>query len=252
MGQKKLIRFAELETFPNVLQYPESMRAQWHSFFKNNHPITLELACGKGEYAVGLGRLYPEHNFIGVDQKGNRIWVGARTALRENLSNVAFLRTQIDRIATYFAPGEVQEIWLTFPDPQLRSSKHKKRLTHPKYLRLYAQFLQPGARIHLKTDSPVLYHFTQKVTELYRLPLYAASDDVHAWTNAPAELQIKTHYEGLDIARSKRIHYLCFGLSETLQATEKDNLLKDWVFETESELPEKQTDIVKQNNQAAG
>lgn len=252
MGQKKLIRFAELETFTNVLQYPEGMAAQWHSFFKNSNPITLELACGKGEYAVALGRMYPERNLIGVDQKGNRIWVGARTALREKLGNIAFLRTQIDRIATYFAPGEVQEIWLTFPDPQLRSSKHKKRLTHPKYLRLYAQFLQPGARIHLKTDSPVLYRFTQKVTELYQLPVYTACDDVYGWTDAPPELAIKTHYEGLDIARSNRIHYLCFGLSETLQNTEPDALLKEWVFETEAELPEKQASALKQNNPLAG
>ncbi|MFN4286657.1 MAG: tRNA (guanosine(46)-N7)-methyltransferase TrmB [Lacibacter sp.] len=248
MGQKKLIRFAELATFPNVLQYPPNMAGQWHAFFHNNHPITLELACGKGEYAVGLGRMYPQRNFIGVDQKGNRIWVGARTALREQLTHVAFLRTQIDRIATYFAPGEVHEIWLTFPDPQLRSSKHKKRLTHPKYLRLYAQFLQPGARIHLKTDSPVLYHFTQKVAELYQLPVYAACDDVYALPNPAPELCIKTHYEGLDIARSNRIHYLCFGLAETLQNTRLDAELKEWVFATEPQLPEKQAAALKQNN----
>src|SRR5687768_1383028 len=120
MGQKKLKRFAEIETFANVLQYPQGMRGAWNGFFKNNNPLTLELACGKGEYALGLGRLYPDRNFIGIDLKGNRIWAGAKKALNEGLRNVAFLRTHIDKLTDYFAPGEVSEIWLTFPDPQLR------------------------------------------------------------------------------------------------------------------------------------
>ena len=154
MGQKKLQRFAEVLTFPNVLQYPENMAGTWTSFFHNENPITLELACGKGEYAVGLGRLFADRNFLGVDVKGNRIWVGAKTALKENLTNVGFLRTQIDRIGTYFAPGEVSEIWLTFPDPQLRTSKARKRLTHPKFLQLYQQILRPGGYIHLKPIRP--------------------------------------------------------------------------------------------------
>src|SRR5215204_5820337 len=137
MGQKKLVRFAEIETFPNVLQYPDGIMGEWKQFFKNNNPVTLELACGKGEYAVGLAQLYPQRNFIGVDLKGNRIWVGAKKALKEHLDNVAFLRIQIDRITEFFADGEVEEIWITFPDPQLRVSRDKKRLTHPKFLRLY-------------------------------------------------------------------------------------------------------------------
>ncbi|HMO32805.1 MAG TPA: tRNA (guanosine(46)-N7)-methyltransferase TrmB [Lacibacter sp.] len=243
MGQKKLIRFAELETFPNVLQYPNGMQGQWPAFFNNDHPLTLELACGKGEYAVGLGRMYPQRNFLGVDQKGNRIWVGARTALRDGLHNVAFLRTQMDRIDQYFAPGEVAEIWLTFPDPQLRCSKHKKRLTHPKYLRLYRSFLQPGARIHLKTDSPVLYRFTREVIRMFDLPLHTDFDDVYAVSNPAPELCIKTHYEALDIAGSNRVHYLCFGLSDRLSDLEKDRLLKEWVFENESDSPEKQPTV---------
>lgn len=239
MGQKKLIRFAELETFPNVFQYPRDMPGNWHTVFHNQNPITLELACGKGEYAVGLGRMYPRRNFIGVDQKGNRIWVGARTCIREQLTNVAFLRTQIDQIATYFSKDEVAEIWLTFPDPQLRCSKHKKRLTHPKYLRLYSQFLSKDGRIHLKTDSPVLYAFTKKVIELYNLPLHTDTDNLYQQQQLPPELTIKTHYEGLDIAGSNRIHYLSFSLADTLKTTENDLLLKEWVFETEQESPEK-------------
>ena len=156
MGQKKLIRFEELKGFRNVLQFPEGMKGNWNRFFENDHPISLELACGKGEYAVGLGRMHPDQNFIGVDLKGNRLWVGARKALAENLKNVAFLRTQIDQLTEYFQPGEVSAVWITFPDPQLRMSKAKKRLTHPKFLRVYQQCLIPGGSIHLKTDSPDL------------------------------------------------------------------------------------------------
>lgn len=226
MAQNKLARFADLETFPNVLQYPGGMPGQWHSFFKNQHPVVLELACGKGEYALGLGRLYPEKNFIGVDQKGNRIWVGARKALQEPLPNVAFLRTQIDQIAGYFAPGEVDSIWITFPDPQLRISKVRKRLTHPKFLRLYQQFLKPGGYIHLKTDSPDLYYFTKLVIEQYHCILHTDFDHVREQAPGHQELSIRTHYEGLDIAGSSRIHYLCFSLPETLAGIEQDAVLK--------------------------
>ncbi len=233
MGQKKLIRFSEIETFPNVLQYPQEMPGNWNVFFKNNHPVTLELACGKGEYAVGLGRLHPQRNFLGVDLKGNRIWVGAKTALKDNLSNVAFLRSQIDRIAEYFAKDEVSEIWITFPDPQLRASKHKKRLTHPKFLRLYQQFLKPGGSIHLKTDSPVLYEFTKQVIALYNLPVHTDIDHLYSQTDLTDDLKIKTHYEGLDIAQSNRIHYLSFSLPQQQLPIETDARLKQWVFDTE-------------------
>jgi tRNA (guanine-N7-)-methyltransferase len=233
MGQKKLQRFAELTTFSNVLQYPENIAGNWLTVFKNSHPITLELACGKGEYAVGLAELYPERNFIGIDQKGNRIWVGAKKAMNDGLSNVAFMRTQIDRIASYFAPDEAEEIWITFPDPQLRASKHKKRLTHPKYLRLYQSFLKRDARIHLKTDSPVLYNFTLEVISLYQLIIHSSTTDLYSAPLEKKELGIKTHYEGLDIAGSKRIHYVCFSLNEGLISEEKDATLKTWVFEHE-------------------
>src|SRR5688572_10820717 len=200
MGQKKLIRFAELKTFSNVLQYPENMKGKWNTFFKNNNPIILELACGKGEYAVGLGQLYPEKNFIGIDQKGNRIWVGAKKALQFPLTNVAFLRIQIDQITEYFSAGEVNEIWITFPDPQLRTGKAKKRLTHPKFLRLYKQILTPGGIIHLKTDSPHLYNFTKLIIEKYNCKLIEDLDDLYSKDVVIDELKIKTHYESLDIA----------------------------------------------------
>lgn len=226
MGQKKLVRFAELKTMNNVLEFPAGMKGRWNSFFRNDHPIILELACGKGEYAVGLGELYPKKNFIGVDQKGNRIWVGAKKALQKNLNNVAFLRTQIDQITSYFAAGEVSEIWITFPDPQLRFSKAKKRLTHPKFLRLYQQFLVAGGLIHIKTDSPDLYAFTKLVIELYGCRLHTDMPDIYSNEQLPDELRIKTHYEALDIAQSNRVHYLCFSLPQQLDGKEKDGELK--------------------------
>lgn len=226
MGYKKLIRFAELDTFSHVLQFPKDMPGKWPGVFGNNHPITLELACGKGEYAVGLGERYPNRNFIGVDLKGNRIWVGAKKSKQLGLSNVAFLRTQIDQVADYFAPGEVEEIWITFPDPQLRTSKARKRLTHPKFLRQYLRFLQPGGRIHLKTDSPDLYHFTKLVLGLYHCTVLEDSDNVYASANMDPDLSIKTHYESLDIAGSQRIHHLCFTLPADFMGPEQDLVLK--------------------------
>ena len=227
MGHKKLIRFEVLRTLKNVLEYPEGMAGKWNDFFKNTRPIVLELACGKGEYAVGLGRLHPGKNFIGVDIKGNRIWVGAKRALHMNLENVAFLRVQIDHVNEYFVQHEVEEIWITFPDPQLRMSKAKKRLTHPRFLRLYQQFLLPGGRIHLKTDSPDLYQFTKKVVELFGCKLHMDLDDVYKQENIDQDLQIKTHYESMDIAGSNRIHYLCFSLPSNLPGKERDGVLKE-------------------------
>jgi tRNA (guanine-N7-)-methyltransferase len=227
MGQKKLKRFAEVATFKNVLQFPGDIKGRWASHFNNQHPISLELACGKGEYAVGLGCLYPGRNFIGVDLKGNRIWVGAKKAIEQNLTNVAFLRTQIERLPDYFVPGEVAEIWITFPDPQLRISRAKKRLTHPKFLRLYQQVLIPQGLVHLKTDSPQLYQFTKQVIKMYGLKTFADYENVYAIKDLSPELTIKTHYEQLDIAESSRVHYLCFSLPENMPDSSKDPELKE-------------------------
>jgi len=226
MGHKKLIRFAELETFGNVLQFPRNIKGKWAEFLKNGNPIVLELACGKGEYAVGMGMLYPQKNFIGIDIKGNRIWVGAKKALENRLQNVAFLRIQIEQVNEYFSKAEVSEIWITFPDPQLRKSKAKKRLTHPKFLRLYQQFLKEGGYIHLKTDSPDLYEFTKKVIELYGCAVHKDHEDLYHSETTSEELKIQTHYESLDIAQSNRIHYLCFSLPRELPSKETDEQLK--------------------------
>lgn len=230
MGQKKLERFAEIKTFENVLEYPENMQGAWSVFFKNENALTLELACGKGEYTLGLARLYPGRNFTGVDVKGNRIWRGAKTALAEGLKNVAFLRTQIERITEYFSKGEVSEIWLTFPDPHLPKVKWKKRLTSPRFLRLYRQILQNDGIVHLKTDSPVLYNFTKEVIRVYDLEILKDNDDVYKTFHVSPELSIKTFYESLDIAGFHKVHYLSFRLNNELPVG-KDNLLKQYVFE---------------------
>lgn len=224
MAQKKLYRFAQIKTFANVHEYPENMQGKWHEYFKNKNPITLELACGRGEYTIGLAQLYPKRNFIGVDVKGNRMYLGARKAMDLELNNAAFLRTQIEMLPQYFATSEVDEIWITFPDPQLRTSKAKKRLTHPRFLRLYQQILKTGGCIHLKTDSPDLYNFTRTVIEMYGCQLQMYSDDVSTDNLTVPELNIRTHYESLDIAQSKKIHYLRFSLP--LQMEENDEVLK--------------------------
>lgn len=222
MAQKKLKRFAEIKSFPNVLEYPENMGAQWAHFFGNSHPVILELACGKGEYALGLAELYPAKNFIGVDIKGNRLWVGAKTALDKGLKNVAFLRTQIEKLTEYFNENEIEEIWITFPDPQLRKSKAKKRLTHPRFLELYKKVLIKGGKIHLKTDSPDLYNFTKLVASLYSISIISDIPDVCNEIGIPAELAIKTHYEQLDIANSKSVFYISFSLPGILIDNEKE------------------------------
>lgn len=232
MGQKKLKRFAELRSFPNALEYPADMKGKWNVFFGNDHPITLELACGKGEYAVGLGRLFPQKNFLGIDIKGNRMWVGAKTALNEGLSNVGFLRSQIEKLADYFNTGEVQEIWITFPDPQLNFSRMKKRLTHPRFIRLYQAVMGFNGIVHLKTDSPDLFAFTHQVIDVCGCTLIESFDNLYAQPNLAPQLSIKTHYEQLDIAKSQRIHYIAFRPDKII-SDDKDILLKQMLEDAE-------------------
>lgn len=212
MPHKKLIRFEEIRHFPNVLIYPEGMPGKWAEHFGNRNSLCLELACGKGEYTLELARRFPGRNFTGVDIKGNRIWRGAKTALSEKLANVAFLRTSIDRICDYFNPGEVSEIWITFPDPFLRKSKAKKRLTHPRFLKLYHRILIPGGKIHLKTDSPELYAFTLEVIREQNCNLEENIHDVYAQPVVQPLLSIRTYYEGLHLTEGKVIRYLRFSL----------------------------------------
>lgn len=232
MAQKKLLRFAQISEFANVFEYPEGMQGKWQEHFGNNHPVILELACGRGEYTVGMALLHADKNFIGIDLKGNRIYIGAQHALKNNIANAAFVRTQIERLPEYFTAGEVDEIWITFPDPQLRVSKAKKRLTHPRFLRLYQQVLKTNGAIHLKTDSPQLYDFTKKIIEMYGLHIQEENADVYSAAIVSDELKIKTHYEGLDIAGSKKIHYLKFTLPDVIP--DLDSRLKD---ELKQEIP---------------
>ncbi len=231
MGQKKLVRFAAIKNFSNVLEYPENMQGGWHKHFSNNNPLVLELACGKGEYTVGLAGLFRDKNFIGIDIKGNRIYIGARKCLDEKINNAAFLRTQIGMLPNYFAAGEVEEIWITFPDPQLRTSRAKKRLTHPVFLRSYQQILKPGGLIHLKTDSPDLYKFTKRVIEMYGLRCIEDYNDAYTQTDNEV-LKIKTHYESLDIAGSNKIFYLKFTLPAVIP--DHDKQLQEILKETEN------------------
>ena len=231
MAQKKLQRFADLKTFANVLENPENMQGRWKDFFTNDQPLVLELACGRGEYTVGLSRLYTGKNHIGIDIKGNRMYIGAKKCLEEKMTNAAFLRTQIEKLPDYFAPGEVEEIWIIFPDPHLRPSKAKKRLTHPRFLRVYKQVLKENGLLHLKTDSPALYDFTKKVIELYELNILEDSNNIYSRPEIKPELMIRTHYENLDIAQSRKIHYLQFRLPSVI--SNNDEALKEIVSNEE-------------------
>lgn len=210
MGQKKLVRFAAIKNFANVLENPVGMTGQWAQHFGNANPITLELACGKGEYSLGLAREHHNRNFIGVDIKGNRIYVGAKNALAEGLNNVAFLRTQIQKLRDYFAAGEVAEIWIIFPDPFLK--KESNRLTHPRFLREFQAVLQPGARIHLKTDSELLYRFSLDVAEQQGCTVHEHLEDIYGKGLATGPLAIQTFYESMHRNEGRLIYYLSFSL----------------------------------------
>jgi tRNA (guanine-N7-)-methyltransferase len=212
MGHKKLIKFEAIKNFPNILQYPENMPGTWNSFFHNPNPITLELACGKGEYSVNLGREHKDRNYIGVDIKGNRIYTGAKAAIEENLNNVAFLRTQIGLITQYFTQNEVSEIWIIFPDPFLK--KPSNRLTHPRFLRLYQQILVPGSVINLKTDSKELYDFTLEIVAEQQCIIHDNVVDIYKEGRATGPLAIQTFYEKMHLADNRTIYYISFSLPD--------------------------------------
>ena len=213
MGKDKLRRFAEISTFSNVVQLDagKPFKGKWASeFFKNENPVVLELACGKGEYTVNLGRLFPQKNFIGIDYKGNRIWRGAKTALEDGVNNVGFLRIQIETILDYLGEGEIDEIWITFPDPQPQISREKKRLTSPRFLEKYKQILRPEGPINLKTDNDDLHAYTaEKIGEL-GLKLHVKTEDLYNSEFADEVLSIKTYYEKKYLQDNKNINYLKF------------------------------------------
>lgn len=218
MGKDKLRRFAEIETFDNVLQLDagKPFKGQWGSgFFKNENPVVLELACGKGEYTVNLARMFPNKNFIGIDYKGNRIWRGAKTAVEEGVPNVAFLRIQIENLLDYFGPGEIDEIWITFPDPQPQLSREKKRLTSPRFLDKYIITLKPGGCVNLKTDNDGLHAYTAEKIDELKLNLHVKTEDLYNSEYADEVLSIKTYYEKKYLKDNKNINYLKFSFPET-------------------------------------
>ena len=233
MGKGKLAKFAEMETFSNVFQYPFSvvdnvpfeMKGHWRElYFKNNHPVVLELGCGKGEYTVELARLYPEMNFIGVDIKGARMWTGAKQALEAGLKNVAFLRTNIEIIDRFFAESEVQEIWLTFSDPQMKNAH--KRLTSTFFLNRYRKFLVDGGIVHLKTDSNFLFTYTTCMVKENKLPVVFSTEDLYHTEGLDEEthkiLSIQTYYESMWIERGLNIRYMKFLLSQQGELVEPE------------------------------
>jgi tRNA (guanine-N7-)-methyltransferase len=213
VGKDKLRRFAEIETFSNVLQLDagKPYKGQWSKgFFKNDNPVVLELACGKGEYTVNLAVMFPDKNFIGIDYKGNRIWRGAKTAIEDDVNNVAFIRMQIETLTEFFAPGEVDEIWITFPDPQPQLSREKKRLTSPRFLNMYIEVLKPGGCVNLKTDNDGFYTYTaEKIKEL-KLKEHINTADLYHSEYADEVLSIKTYYEKKYLKDNKNINYLKF------------------------------------------
>ena len=229
MGKNKLAKFDAMASYPHVFQFPFAalkeqgfdMKGHWgERFFKNDRPIVLELGCGKGEYTVGLARLYPEKNFIGVDIKGARMWSGAKESLEEGLENVAFLRTTIELISHFFAEGEVAEIWITFPDPQMK--KQNKRLTSTRFMQLYRKILAPNGLIHLKCDSQFLYSYTLEMVNANNLPIRVNSSDLYNEGLADEILGIQTYYEQQWIARGMLIKYLQFVLEEREEWIEPD------------------------------
>jgi tRNA (guanine-N7-)-methyltransferase len=218
MGKNKLQKFSELEQFPHVFQFSFShfgdeqeceMKGQWQSFFKNDNPIVLELGCGRGEYTVALGRRFPDKNFIGIDIKGARLWAGAKESLTSGMKNVAFIRTNIEMLPRLFASNEVSEIWLTFPDPQMK--KRSKRLTSTGFLARYGKIMKAEGILHLKTDSHFMFTYTKAVVEANHLPLLSLWDDIYAECPDNEILSIKTYYEEQWLARGITIKYISFG-----------------------------------------
>ena len=229
MGKGKLAKFADLASYPHVFEYPYSvvddvpfeMKGKWgESFFKNDHPIVLELGCGRGEYTVGLGRLFSDKNFIGVDIKGARMWSGATESLRSGMTNVAFLRTNIEIIDRFFAADEVSEIWLTFSDPQMK--KPTKRLSSSFFLERYRRFLKDGGLVHLKTDSNFLYTYTRLLIEENQLPVQVQTDDLYHSGQADEILSIQTYYEQQWLDRGLNIKYIKFALPKEGALREPD------------------------------
>ncbi|RIJ48786.1 tRNA (guanosine(46)-N7)-methyltransferase TrmB [Maribellus luteus] len=219
MGKGKLLKFNELLSFEHVVQAPFNvvehndfqLKGKWgKEFFKNENPLILELGCGKGEYTVALAEKNPGVNYMGVDIKGARLWRGAKLAKEQGLTNVGFLRANIEQITQFYGASEVAEIWLTFPDPQME--KTRKRLTSTTFLNKYREFLKPGGIIHLKTDSNFQYNYTRELVKLNKFEILAETDDVYEWEHLDDTLRIRTFYEKQWLDRGIKIKYIAFRL----------------------------------------
>lgn len=214
MTRSKLQKFADLDTFVNTFQITSGLKGRWHQhYFQNDHPITLELGCGKGEYSLYLAKRFPKRNFVGVDIKGSRIWNGAKKALQENLTNIAFLRTRIENLAEEFGMSEVETIWIPFPDPYPKRSKAKKRLTSPRFLKLYEQILTPSGKIHMKTDDPNLYRFTLATLKRENHTIVEYHPDLYKVNNPTVECTIRTLFEKKQTRAGHTIKYICFQIN---------------------------------------
>jgi tRNA (guanine-N7-)-methyltransferase len=221
VAKKKLIHFRENLTFPHLFQprYHEieedfRMSSCWgKDFFSNTNPIILELGCGKGEYTIGLAEKYPQKNFIGIDFKGARLWRGAKTVQEKEMKNVAFIRTQVDHVNKFFGPGEISEIWITFPDPQ--PGKERKRLTAPLFLDRYRILLCPEGILHLKTDDLDFYNYTLEIIGQYHHPLLYSTDDLYHSGCSEDIISIRTFYENMWLEIGKKIYYIKFKLNRT-------------------------------------
>ncbi len=211
MPKNKLKKFNEYQNFTNTFDARNQLKGKWKSeVFKNNHPIVLELACGRGEYTLGLAELYPDKNFIGIDVKTSRMWLGAKTAIESNRSNVAFLRIQIDFLTDYFEYGEVEEIWITFPDPQPQKPREKQRLTSDKYLDKYKTILGVEKKINLKTDSDFLFNYSLQNIKDKNIQITQVVMNIDDLDPMPDELKIKTYYERMWREQGITIKYLQF------------------------------------------
>lgn len=213
MGKNKLKHFAEMLGFDNVYQSNPGFKGRWRELcFANENPITLELACGKGEYTVGMAQRNADGNFIGIDIKGARIYTGAKQALTLPLLNVRFIRTQIDHLHEFFGTNEVDEIWITFADPHIPKRSAKRRLTSPKFISIYQQILKPGGTVNLKTDSDLLYEYTLEVIEELGLKIIYKNNDIYAGELYDERLSIKTYYENMHLAEGRTIKYIKYQL----------------------------------------
>lgn len=232
MGKKKLLRFRELKSFEKVFQPPVEevlhrdfhLKGRWkEEIFGNRNPIVLELGCGKGEYTVGLARNNPHINYMGMDIKGARIWTGAKSTREEGLENVAFLRTRIDFVTSFFGPDEIDEIWIPFPDPQENSRRQKKRLTNALFLNRYQRFLKDQGKVNLKTDNQNLYSYTLELVKYNNLPLERSTENLYNSGWEDESVTIQTYYESHFLSMGARIYFLTFGIPGKINIKELPN-----------------------------